>query len=95
MREDRGLGPKASSRIKVHEGHLFISTFCTDSRSDSVRFTIGLVSWLMALFNFIIDETFTLSSYLEEQGGESTNVSDLINQKSKLQNHAIDFQDAN
>lgn len=49
----------------------------------------------MALFNFIIDETFTLSSYLEEQGGESTNVSDLINQKSKLQNHAIDFQDAN
>lgn len=54
---------------------------------------IGLVSWLLTLFGFIIDEIFTLADYLEENVEGSNNIPDLINQKGGPQ-YLLDLSDA-
>ncbi|KAL6717958.1 Mediator of RNA polymerase II transcription subunit 16 [Lecanora helva] len=47
---------------------------------ESVHFLVGLVSWLMSLLSFIMDEVFTLAKFLEEDGGLDLTL-DSVNQK--------------
>lgn len=54
---------------------------------DSVHFIVGLVSWLMALFGFIVDEIFALADVFEDEGRYSSNLLDLINQKGNFCYH--------
>ena len=56
----------------------------TDNSADLVYFMIGLVSWLMALFGFIVDEIFSLADFLEDQGGEQSVSLEQINGKGCL-----------
>ena len=51
---------------------------------DSVYFMIGLVSWLMALFSFIVDEIFTLADFVEDNGGEQSISLEVLNRKGHL-----------
>lgn len=55
--------------------------------SDSVHFIIGLVSWLMALFGFIVDEIFTLAEFLEDEGSNPSKLLDLINRKGNFHSY--------
>ena len=71
-----------SLRTRVgHVRNVYVLT--ANNHIDSVSFLIGFVSWLLALFSFIIDEIFTLADYLEEIEAEPGNITNLLSQKGR------------
>ncbi|KAL8701035.1 MAG: hypothetical protein Q9224_000687 [Gallowayella concinna] len=55
-----GLKPNAPGTVLSAEAEF--------NRTETVRSFFGIISWTLSLINFIMDELFTLSTELEEQG---------------------------
>ena len=67
--------------IKLGQSFGVVPARFTNYLIESVRYSVSLTTWLMALFGFIMDELFTLGDFLEECQEQRSDLIDSLNQK--------------